>query len=213
MGEFNLGQYLRSRYGSFLPLKYFKEDIYVQSTDVDRTLMSAYSVLAGLYEPNTKDNWNRDIRWQPIPVHTIPEKSDEVFKKILILINFFCKTKNYLKVLLFYYLQVLAMKKPCPKYNDDLKALKNSEEFQKINKRNSDLYSYLSKKSGLNVSEVGNVETLFNTLFIEYSNNFTLPKWTKSVFPQPMKAIADFSFSVPCYNQDLARLKVGKCCS
>lgn len=103
------------------------------------------------------------------------------------------------------------MKKPCQKYIDDLQALKNSPEFQEINEKNSDLYSYLSDNSGLNISEVGNVETLFNTLYIEYLNNLTLPKWTNKVFPQPMKAIADFSFSVPCYNQNLARLKIGKC--
>lgn len=71
---------MRNRYGQFLPLKYYKEDIHVQSTDVDRTLMSAYSVLAGLYEPDLKDNWNPDIKWQPIPVHTTPEKLDEVNK-------------------------------------------------------------------------------------------------------------------------------------
>ena len=102
------------------------------------------------------------------------------------------------------------MKKPCQKYLEDLQTLKDSPEFQKINEKYEDLYSYLSENSGLNISEVGNVETLFNTLYIEYLYNLTLPDWTEKVFPQPMKAIADFSFSVPCYNQNLARLKIGK---
>jgi len=50
----------------------------VQSTDVDRTLMSAQSNLAGLYEPFGDDVWNDQIKWQPIPVHTIPEQFDAV---------------------------------------------------------------------------------------------------------------------------------------
>lgn len=73
-----MGQWLRKRYGSLLSDTYSKDEIYVRSTDVDRTLMSALSNLAGLYEPVKKDIWNPDIHWQPIPVHTQPEKTDPV---------------------------------------------------------------------------------------------------------------------------------------
>lgn len=57
---------------------YNVNDIHVQSTDVDRTLMSAYCNLAGLYEPKENLNWNPNILWNPIPVHTIPESLDKV---------------------------------------------------------------------------------------------------------------------------------------
>lgn len=40
--------------------------------------MSAESDLAGLYEPVGDDMWNEQIKWQPIPIHTIPEKTDSV---------------------------------------------------------------------------------------------------------------------------------------
>lgn len=45
--------------------------------------MSAYSNLAGLYEPDSETNWNPDIKWQPIPVHTSPQASDMVCLNIV----------------------------------------------------------------------------------------------------------------------------------
>ncbi|XP_033762458.1 testicular acid phosphatase homolog isoform X2 [Pecten maximus] len=54
--------------------------IKVTSSDFDRTLMSAYCVLSGLYPPKGKEQqWNPDLNWQPIPVHTKPQKEDFIF--------------------------------------------------------------------------------------------------------------------------------------
>ena len=53
--------------------------IYVRSTDVDRTLMSAQAMLAGLYHPPHGDQmWRNDLPWMPIPVHTEPTSQDYV---------------------------------------------------------------------------------------------------------------------------------------
>uniref|UniRef100_A0A8C3GD48 acid phosphatase n=1 Tax=Cairina moschata TaxID=8855 RepID=A0A8C3GD48_CAIMO len=76
--QYELGQYMRRRYSHFLSVVYKQNEIYVQSTDCDQTLMSAQASLAGLY-PLTQDQiWNPRILWQPIPVHTVPLSHDNL---------------------------------------------------------------------------------------------------------------------------------------
>lgn len=68
MQHFKLGQYFRRRYGKILGVKYSPNNVYVQSTDYDRTLMSAQANLAGLFPPTHDDEkWHDEIQWQPIP--------------------------------------------------------------------------------------------------------------------------------------------------
>ena len=43
---------------------------------MDRTLMSAYSHLAGLFPP--EDKFTPAVDWQPIPVHTVDDDNDHV---------------------------------------------------------------------------------------------------------------------------------------
>lgn len=66
---FELGLYLRRRYNNLLGARYSPNDVYIQSTDVDRTLMSAQACLAGLFVPSEEETWNDRILWQPIPVN------------------------------------------------------------------------------------------------------------------------------------------------
>lgn len=179
--EYQLGQWLRERYATFLPADYSETDIRVRSTDVDRTLMSGEACLAGLYPPTPKQLWDQNLKWQPIPIHTLPEVEDAV----------------------------LAMKKPCPRYNALMRQLLKSDEFIAINHKLHDLYAYLTKYTGTLIADIINLEYVYNTLYIESVNNFTLPDWTKSVFPEKLKPWAAFSFAVDCYTPPLARLKTG----
>lgn len=65
---FDLGLYLRRRYNTLLGEKYSPNKVYIQSTDVDRTLMSAEAALSGLFIPTEEEQWNDRIMWQPVPV-------------------------------------------------------------------------------------------------------------------------------------------------
>uniref|UniRef100_A0A1I8P6L9 acid phosphatase n=1 Tax=Stomoxys calcitrans TaxID=35570 RepID=A0A1I8P6L9_STOCA len=180
--HYHLGKWLRQRYSSLLSKTYNKDEIFVRSTDVDRTLMSALSNLAGLYEPQAKDIWNPDIDWQPIPVHTVPEKYDSV----------------------------LAAKAPCPAYEYAYSALMDSPEIQKINDHYAYLFNYLTKNTGRACDSLAILQNLNNTFFIEELYNKTLPEWTKKVYPsEDMTYAAAFTFTLATYTRQLARFKMG----
>ncbi|GAB0184323.1 dnaJ subfamily C member 13 [Grus japonensis] len=73
---FELGQYTRKRYSNFLNSTYNRQEFYIQSTDYDRTIMSAQSYLSGLFPPTSSQIWNPEILWQPIPVHVFQKSTD-----------------------------------------------------------------------------------------------------------------------------------------
>ncbi|XP_012268558.2 prostatic acid phosphatase [Athalia rosae] len=175
-----LGRSFRERYSHLLPQTYSRYDIYVRSTDVDRTLMSAEANLAGLYPPYGNQVWDK-VKWLPIPVHTVPELEDNI----------------------------LAGKKECPRYNLELKKVVNSPEMREINERNKDLYEYVTKNSGNLITSILDIERVYDTLFIEELFNFTLPEWTKSVYPEKMKPLAELSFTLEAHTKILQRLRSG----
>ena len=85
--EFELGVKMRKRYitdSHLLPEHYFPQTMYVRSSDFDRTLMSAESLLLGLYPlssgpalPNS-DTAALPSAFQPIPIHTVPLDQDKL---------------------------------------------------------------------------------------------------------------------------------------
>ncbi|XP_020298442.1 prostatic acid phosphatase-like isoform X2 [Pseudomyrmex gracilis] len=175
-----LGRWLRKRYSHLLSDIYTPYDIFVQSTDVDRTLMSAEANLAGLYPPVKNQVWDT-IKWMPIPVHTVPIELD----------------------------YILRASKRCPRYDYELEKVLTSPEMKRINKKNAKLYAYLTEHSGEEISSLQKVEYLYNILYIENLYNKTLPEWTKSVFPEKMKPLAALSFTTEAYNKVLQRFKSG----
>lgn len=82
MGEYNLGLYLKSLYGDFLGEDWTEDKVYVRSTDVTRTKMSAQLVLAGLFPPSDILTWNNQLLWIPVPVAYKPDSEEDVIALI-----------------------------------------------------------------------------------------------------------------------------------
>ncbi|XP_052869625.1 prostatic acid phosphatase [Anopheles cruzii] len=181
MHHYQLGQWICARYDTLLKKTYSNDEIYVRSTDVDRTLMSAEAHLAGLYPPQGADVWDSAITWQPIPVHTVPEDMDHV----------------------------LASKKRCPAFEHALKEYRRSEPYQSYNRSLASLYDYLTEHTGQKFNSMTMVQNLYSVLTIEQLNNFTLPDWTKSVYPEPLATVSANTFAVKTNTTTLARLKKG----
>lgn len=179
--HYALGKWFRQRYSHLLSDVFDPTEIYVRSTDVDRTLMSAQANLAGIYPPNNKSTWNTEIHWQPIPVHTVPEKEDEI----------------------------LAMKKPCPAFDKELERQTHSKPYKERLSKYQHLMDYLSAYTGMKVKDYYDIDDIYSTLYIESLYNFTLPNWTQSVYPDQMKEPSCYSFTTQTGTPLLARLKVG----
>lgn len=73
--SYHLGQLIRRRYASFLPVGYSANEFYIRSSDRNRTLMTAQVILAGMF-PRLGMNYTDQIN--PIPVHSVPFENDRV---------------------------------------------------------------------------------------------------------------------------------------
>uniref|UniRef100_A0A914IET3 Acid phosphatase n=1 Tax=Globodera rostochiensis TaxID=31243 RepID=A0A914IET3_GLORO len=67
-----LGQFLRERYvnANFLAGQFDKKATIIRSTDVDRALESAQSLLSGMFPPQSdRERFDTALNWEPIAIH------------------------------------------------------------------------------------------------------------------------------------------------
>ncbi|XP_077158991.1 prostatic acid phosphatase-like [Paroedura picta] len=165
--QYKLGQYLRARYANFLSIQYKREEIFVLSTDYDRTIMSAQATLAGLYPPTGSQIWNRRIPWQPIPVHTPTNSLDFLHTPI----------------------------PGCPRYDRIQNETINSHVFQEVMQPYMDFINTLARNTGYTVRDLKNLTnfnawTTYDNLKIEIANCYPIPSWAT---PSVLAKLEDLS--------------------
>ncbi|XP_039693074.1 prostatic acid phosphatase isoform X2 [Pteropus medius] len=141
--------------------------VYIQSTDVDRTLMSAMTNLAALFPPEGISVWNPSLPWQPIPVHTVPLSEDRLL---------YLPFRN------------------CPRFQQLQRETLKSEEFQKRLQPYKDFVETLPKLAGYHGKDLFGIwSKVYDPLFCERVHNFTLPSWATGDAMTKLKELSELS--------------------
>ncbi|XP_043938639.1 lysosomal acid phosphatase isoform X2 [Protopterus annectens] len=165
--HFELGQMLKKRYHGFLNDSYDRHEIFVRSTDSDRTLMSAEVNLAGMYQPTGAQVFNPNLTWQPIPVHTVPEEEDKLLRFPI---------------------------SGCPRYDVLQKKTVQSEVYVNKTNENWEFMQMVGNKTGLHTVSLQTIWSIHDTLHCEKLHNFSLPNWVTPAVMDRLQSLKDFSF-------------------
>uniref|UniRef100_A0A8C6KHA2 Lysosomal acid phosphatase n=1 Tax=Nothobranchius furzeri TaxID=105023 RepID=A0A8C6KHA2_NOTFU len=166
--HYELGQFFRNRYKNFLSESYNRREILVRSTDYDRTLMSAEANLAGLYPPSGQQIFMPSLKWQPIPVHTVPMSEERLLSFPL---------------------------GDCPRYQQLMNETEHSAEFINVT-TTYQVQLLVRNKSGLTTATVETVWSVHDTLFCESRHNFSAPDWVTPDVMEKLKIVKDFGMQV-----------------
>ena len=172
--QYELGKFFRKRYSGFLDETYRRNEIYVRSTDTDRTLMSSQCNLAGLYPPNGKQKWNGlSVSWQPIPVHTVPLKQDALLK--------------------------YPLRFGCSLYDKLLEDVRSSAEFTSFVEKHRDFMKEITSLAGFPPTEndvklVKRTRNLSSTVHSNLIEGLPLPGWLNDKTVEKLKIISAFEY-------------------
>ena len=176
---YKLGQFVRRRYSNFLTDN--PMEVHARSSGVNRCMQSIAMLLAATYPPKGHWKWNENLPWQPFPIMTRPKEGDGM----------------------------LYPAANCPAMEKERERVHQSEEYQNFMKEHADLFSHVSKNSGVNITSIKNAEYIFDDLQIERANGLKLPDWVKDEIYKQLQHVYDMSFYFEFNTPKLQRLRTG----
>lgn len=177
--EYRIGTMLRERYDRYFGADYWPEKIYARSTDVPRTQLSLQLVLAGLFPPSEKQTWNPRLPWIPASMFFAPEADNLLFPH------------------------------NCPRYKEEYGRFLRQQSTQDILNKYKSVMNYLTQHCGKPINTTSAVTHLYNLFKEQAAQNLTLPSWTDTVYPLPMKEIIALDFKLRSHTRTLKRLNGG----
>lgn len=99
------GSFLREKYADFLSERFNENRVIVKSTNYNRTIKTAQSILSTLYKPKDSDYWDEQLSPLPTPIATLDSiwnlpncsKYDKLMSEVL-KSDEFSEATNYYKV-------------------------------------------------------------------------------------------------------------------
>ncbi|KAG5201063.1 hypothetical protein JEQ12_005597 [Ovis aries] len=161
--QLELGRFLRSRYEDFLSPEYRREEVYIRSTDFDRTLESAQANLAGLFPEAAPGR--SEATWRPIPVHTVPVTEDKLLR---------FPTRS------------------CPRYRELLREATEAAEYKTALEGWTDFLTRLENFTGLPLvgEPLRKAWKVLDTLICQQAHGLSLPSWAS---PDVLQTLAQIS--------------------
>ncbi len=185
--EYFLGANLRKIYVDkyhLLPSHYAVETLYVRSSDVDRTLMSAQSFLMGLYPLGTGPSLSKSRipalpqLFQPIPIHTIAKDQDN----LLITWTKSPVFKEYLK-----------------------KYVYSTAEWKEKTTKLTPKFTKWSQATGIKITELFQLISLGDTLYINQLYQVPLPAGLTSKDAQEIIDAGRWAFTTAFKSQEIGK--------
>ncbi|KAI6184675.1 Testicular acid phosphatase-like protein [Aphelenchoides bicaudatus] len=154
-----VGGFFKQRYaGTFVDKRFNHKQVYLRSSDSDRALVSAQSLLNGFFPPsNNEDKFESGLNWQPIAVHaSSPNEPDPLLKPTAF---------------------------DCPNYNTEFDQIKKPL-FESWTTKYQKLLDFLTTaagyKSPITIEEVATL----NDANREITHNLTQPDWMYKKWPE-----------------------------
>ncbi|KAF6770566.1 hypothetical protein AHF37_09582 [Paragonimus kellicotti] len=178
--EYELGRWLRKKYEFFIPEKYNGSHFHMRSTDVDRTLMSAQCVSAGVFHNSSSPLQPYGINWRPIPVHTVSQEAD-----------------------------VLLSVAPCP-FLDVLRDLEmKSEAAIQTEKNHSALFELINRNVDVKIDR-HNLWEVSDTLTCMESHDMQFPDWCSQQVYKELIDVETFYWNLMFTSStEILRLEIG----
>ncbi|KAM3723061.1 putative acid phosphatase [Dirofilaria immitis] len=182
---YRLGKLLRQRYDGFLSETFKTSEIYIRSTDSNRTLMTANAVLQGLYPLKYYDGRLSSI-WHPIPVHTVPAEKDNL----------------------------LIQPADCPKVKEELRHVYKTEMMHDVLKMNEGLLQYIGKHMNVESDyyDFENIWFVYDSLEVitHHKDKHQFPKWVNETIWNKISELYNLCCQYEYSTDLLKRLRGGK---
>ena len=181
--QYGLGEFIKETYvtSGYLPSPYNRTNVYIRSSDVDRTIMSAQAQLSAIFPPEGAQVWNSSILWQPIPVHTVSADNDDILQ---------------------------SYDKKCPAYTDVNTQFISSQEYIDMSNKYQDLFKTISQATGDTVN-LGNIWQFADTIFCDRQHNIRLPKWANKNL-LTLKALNDWDLKIRFGRKEVQKFVAGR---